>query len=136
VEEEKDDLRDAPEYTEYARRALRTGNLALDDGDWVGAINRSYYAIFYAANAVLELQGLERNKHSGVLSLFRQKYVKTGLIEVEYSQIYGTAFEARNESDYERTEFPSQEDARKAIEGAERFVARVEKLLEELKKKK
>lgn len=136
MEEEKDDLRDAPEYTEYARRALRTGNLALDDGDWVGAINRSYYAIFYAANAVLELQGLERNKHSGVLSLFRQKYVKTGLIEVEYSQIYGTAFEARNESDYERTEFPSQEDARKAIEGAERFVARVEKLLEELKKKK
>ncbi|MBI4631512.1 MAG: HEPN domain-containing protein [Chloroflexi bacterium] len=136
MEEEKDDLRDAPEYTEYAHRALRTGHLALDDGDWVGAINRSYYAIFYSANAVLELQGLERNKHSGVLSLFRQKYVKTGLIEVEYSQIYGTAFEARNESDYERAEFPSQEDARKAIDGAERFVARVEKLLEELKKKK
>src|SRR3972149_9305736 len=99
-----DEPKDSPEYMDYARRVLRTGKLALDDGDWVSAINRAYYAIFYAANAVLELQGLERNKHSGVLSLFRQKYVKTGLIEVEYSQIYGTAFEARNESDYERAE--------------------------------
>jgi len=128
-----DEPKDSPEYMDYARRVLRTGKLALDDGDWVSAINRAYYAIFYAANAVLELEGLERSKHSGVLSLFRQKYVKTGKIEVEYSDIYGQAFDARNEGDYERPKFPDRDQAKQAIEGAEKFVARIEKLLGELK---
>lgn len=92
-----DEIKDAPEYMDYARRALRTGKLALDDGDLVGAINRAYYAIFYAANAVLELAGLQRNKHSGVLALFREKHVKTGKIETDFSDIYGQAFESRQE---------------------------------------
>lgn len=116
---------------DYARRVLRTAQLAFDDGDWVSAINRAYYAIFYAANAVLELEGLERSKHSGVLALFREKYVKTEKIEKEFSTIYGDAFESRNESDYQRLSFPSKGEAEKAIEGARRFVDRVEKLLSE-----
>lgn len=131
-----DELKDAPEYLDYARRVLRTGKLALDDGDWVSAINRAYYAVFYAANAVLELDGLQRSKHSGVMSLFREKYVKTGKIEGDYSDIYGQAFESRQESDYERTEFPSQEDAKVAVERAERFVARIEKFLDDRGKEK
>ncbi len=129
-----DELKDAPEYVDYARRALRTGKLALDDGDLVGAINRAYYAIFYAANAVLELAGLQRNKHSGVLALFREKYVKTGKMETEFSDIYGQAFESRQEGDYERAKFPGKDDAHAALERAERFVARIEKYLNELKK--
>jgi uncharacterized protein (UPF0332 family) len=124
-----DELKDAPEYMDYSRRALRTARLAFDDGDWVGAINRAYYAIFYAANAVLELEGLERSKHSGVLALFRQRYIKTGIIEPEFSVIYGKAFESRSEGDYERAKFPSQADAVQAIEGARRFVERIEQFL-------
>ena len=128
-----DDAIDAPEYVDYARRALRTGQLAFEDGDWVGAINRAYYAIFYAANATLELQGLERSKHSGVMSVFREKYVKTGKIESEYSDVYGQAFVSRQKGDYERVKLPTREEAEKAIQGAERFVARIEKFLGEQK---
>ena len=124
-----DKLEEMPEYMDYSRRALRTAHLAFDDDDWVGAINRAYYAIFYAANAVLELEGLERSKHSGVLGLFRQRYIKTGLIEPEFSVIYGKAFESRSEGDYERTKFPSQADAQQAIEGAQRFVERIDRFL-------
>lgn len=116
---------------DYAHRALRTARLAFGDGDWVGAINRAYYAIFYAANAVLELEGLERSKHSHVLSLFRQMHVKSGQIETEFSDIYGQAFQSRNQGDYERTKFPEKSQAENAIEGAERFVARIGKLLRE-----
>jgi len=57
----------------------------------------SILRIFYAANAMLELDGLERSKHSAVLALFRQRYIKTGLIETEFSSIYAKAFESRNE---------------------------------------
>ena len=122
-----------PEYMDYARRALQSAKLLFDDADWVGVINRAYYAIFYSANAVLEMEGLERSKHSGVLALFRQKYVKTGQIEAEFSKIYGEAFESRNESDYQRISFPSRSEAEKAIDSAQRFVERIEKLLGEQK---
>ncbi|MBF8282850.1 MAG: hypothetical protein HW378_1765 [Anaerolineales bacterium] len=122
-----------PEYMDYARRALQSARLLFDDGDRVGVINRAYYAIFYAANAVLEMEGLERSKHSGVLAVFRQKYVKTGQIEAEFSKIYGEAFESRNESDYQRISFPSRSEAEKAIDSAQRFVERIEKLLGEQK---
>lgn len=124
-----DELKDAPQYMDYAKRALRTAQVVYEDGDWVAAVNRAYYAIFYAANAMLELEGLERSKHFGVISLFRQKYVKTGLIEIEYSDIYGQAIDTRNEGDYERSSFPSQAEAKKMIEGAQQFVARIEKFL-------
>jgi uncharacterized protein (UPF0332 family) len=126
-----DEFKEAPTYMDYAQRALRSARLNFDDGDNVGGINRAYYAVFYAANAVLELEGLERSKHSGVMSLFRQKYVKTGLIEAEYSDIYGQAFDTRMEGDYEKARFPSREEAEKSIVGAEKFVARIEKFLSE-----
>jgi uncharacterized protein (UPF0332 family) len=52
------------------------------------AVNRAYYAIFYAANALLATQGLSRSKHSGVIAAFRQHFVKPGQIEDEYGLIY------------------------------------------------
>jgi uncharacterized protein (UPF0332 family) len=129
-----DELKDAPEYIDYARQALASAKLLFDNGDWVGATNRAYYAIFYAANAVLDLEGLQRSKHSHVMGLFRQKYVKTSKVEVEFSDIYGKAFTLRNEGDYERAKVPEQAQVEISIERARRFVERIEKLIEELKR--
>ena len=88
-------------YLASARQALLTAQSNLDAGDLVSSVNRSYYAIFYAANALLERDGLQRSKHSGVLALFRENYVKTGQIEPEFSDLYGQAFDTRIESDYD-----------------------------------
>jgi len=60
-----------------ADRMLRTAYLALDDDDYASAVNRAYYAVFYAANAALTTRGIERSKHSGVLAEFRSQFVKT-----------------------------------------------------------
>ena len=67
------------EYLARAHRVLKTGNLALADGDYITAVNRAYYAIFYSANALLTTKGLERSKHSGVIAAFRQHFVKIGI---------------------------------------------------------
>jgi uncharacterized protein len=119
----------APEYLDYAHRALRTARLAFDDGDMVGAINRADYAIFYAGNAMLELEGLERSKHSHVLSVFWQKYVKTEMIAVEYGDIYGQGFQSRNQGDYERAKFPDPSQAENALREAKKFVDRIAEFL-------
>jgi len=114
-----------------ARRMLRTAWLAFEDGDHASAVNRAYYAIFYAANAALSTRNLELHKHTGVISEFRLQFVKTGLIEPEYSAFYGDTMDARHTSDYDFVVDVEQERAESAIDEAERFVARIERFLQE-----
>ena len=51
------------------------------------AITRAYYAMFYAASALLASEGISRSKHSGVHSAFGERFVKGGPIEAEYAKM-------------------------------------------------
>lgn len=112
-------------YLARAQQMLRTGQKVLEDGDYITAVNRAYYAVFYAANALLATQGLERSKHSGVIAAFRQHFVKTGLIEAEYSDFYGVLLEDRQRGDYDELEILDYEIARRDLDRARRFVERI-----------
>lgn len=68
-------------YIDRARLALQQSKDNLDLGHYDVAVSRAYYAMFYAATALLHSQGISRKKHSGVHSAFGQQFVKTGLIE-------------------------------------------------------
>ena len=117
-------------YIVRARQAVATGRLVLTHEDYIAVVNRAYYAIFYAANALLASKGLERSKHSGVIAAFRQHFVKTGLIEPEFSDFYGQSMDERHNADYE-LEMLSYETASENLDHAERFLRRVEDLLTE-----
>ena len=119
------------EYLGRAHRALKTGRLALADQDYIAAVNRAYYAIFYAANALLATKGLERSKHSGVIAAFREHFVKTGLIEAEYSRLYGATMDDRHLGDYSFEEL-THEKAQRDLEWAEHFVKRIVQALQEI----
>ena len=88
-------------YMDAAHEALAGSKFNLDGGYYAIAVNRAYYAVFYAANALLVTKGLARGKHSGTISAFRQSFVKPGLIEPEYSEIYGSLMDDRHVSDYD-----------------------------------
>ena len=95
------------------------------------AVNRAYYAFFYAASALLLTLELTRSKHSGVLAAFREQYVKPGLFPVEDSITYGEAFELRNISDYEILGNIDHDQAIVVIENANQFVDRCNAFLKE-----
>ena len=114
-----------------ARRTLRTARLVLNDEDYASAVNRAYYVIFYAANAALSTQNVEQHKHTGVISEFRLRFIKTGLIEREYSAFYGDTMDARHDSDYDFVTETERERAESAIADAEQFVTRIERFLRE-----
>ena len=116
-------------YIKEAREMLEVAQLNLDNDFYPSSINRAYYAVFYAANALLATKGMTRGKHSGVISAFRQHFIKTGLIDVEFSRIYGRLLEDRNESDYAIVNTISKNDAELDLNEARRFVAEVEKWL-------
>ena len=118
-------------YMERAHQTLEVAAHNLDDGFYAAAVNRAYYAVFYAANAMLSTQGLARSKHSGVISAFRELFVKPGLIEAEYSRTYGRVMDDRHLGDYEIKRTITAGRAQEDLDGAQRFVSRVETHLKE-----
>jgi len=113
-------------YLEASHEALAVSQYNLEGGYYGTAVNRAYYAVFYAANAALATQGLARGKHSGTISAFRQFFVKPGMIEPEYSDIYGSLMDDRHISDYDMDTRIEPERAESDVQGARRFVARIE----------
>lgn len=118
-------------YLAHSRQAVETGKLVMAHEDYITAVNRAYYAIFYAANALLATKGLERSKHSGVIAAFRQHFVKTGIIEPEFSRFYGAVMDERHAGDYDLVQLDF-ESASRHLENATQFLNRVEQALQEI----
>jgi uncharacterized protein (UPF0332 family) len=118
-------------YMQHARQMLDVAAHNLTHGFYGSAVNRSYYAIFYAANALLRTKGIIRSKHSGVIAAFRQHFVKPELIEVQFSRAYGRVMDDRHVSDYDVETSTEQERAQTDLEDARRFVGWVEQHLTE-----
>jgi HEPN domain len=63
-------------------------------------VNRLYYAAFYAARALLATRDVDAARHSGLITVFQQHFVKTGLVPAETGKVLARAFEKRQASDY------------------------------------
>ena len=57
---------------------------------WNTAINRMYYACFYAVGALLVSRNVEASSHSGTRLQFGQHFIKTGLINKKIIQFYNS----------------------------------------------
>ena len=96
------------------------------------AVNRSYYSIFHAMRAILALDKYDSKKHSGIISEFRLRYIKTGKFPKQFSVIIGNAFEIRNESDYEDFYIVAESEAIQQINNARLFLKAVEEYITRL----
>jgi len=118
-------------YLEHAQRDLDAAQSNLETGFFHIVISRAYYAMFYAAHALLASKDITRSKHSGVQSAFGEYFVKTNLIEKEYARTFGNAFSNRLLSDYDAIFTTEKSMAEAILHDAEQFVARVEKYFTE-----
>ena len=117
-------------YMNSAWQALRTAESEFGQGaDYLVVANRAYYAIFYAANAMLATRGLQHSKHPGVLASFRDLFIKTGEIETSYIRDYEETMKRRHVSDYDLNSIINADFVRVGLEAAQRFTSRVERYL-------
>lgn len=107
---------------EKAEQCLRSADLLINAGDYSGAANRCYYAVFHGMRAVLALEARDFSKHSGVISYFRKTYIKTGMFPIEASDIIGDAFELRSDSDYDDDYETTKDEAVELAEKVKLFV--------------
>ncbi len=116
-----------------AHRYLNSAEVLCQQRDYDSAISRLYYAMFYAAEALLFFSGLTFSSHRGVISAFAQQFVKTQRLPPEMHQWLREGFEKRQVSDYEFALTISEADVDDLKSKAERFLVQIEALLEKLK---
>lgn len=109
-----------------AKDLISQSKLLFENQKYDGSINRSYYAIFNAIRSLLALLKIDSSKHTGVLSFFDKHFVKTGIFEKEYSQIAHSAFDTRQDNDYEDFYVPSKEESKKQLSEANKFIEEIE----------
>ena len=112
-----------------AKENLIEAEDSSNQGHFALAVNRSYYAMFTSARALLALKELDSSKHSGVVSLFNQHIVKPGLFPADFSKLLREAKGLREDADYGDFVKVTAEDARQQIENAHTFVEEAEKAL-------
>ena len=85
---------------------IEKANAALDDIRkvlplelWSIIANRMYYALYYAASALLIHDGHKVGTHKGVIALFNLKYVKEGPLSREDGALFSNIFAFRQGSD-------------------------------------
>lgn len=112
-----------------AHETLAAASVLEDGHFYFSAINRLYYACFYAVTALLASRGLASSKHSG-LSLFNRHFVKTGIIDKELGKIYGNLFDTRHEGDYADFATFTPKELAELHEAAANFIEKVSRLIE------
>ena len=68
---------------ETSKDTLKSAKILYEAGEYKGANNRAYYAIFHAINAIHALSGKAYKRHKDTIGNFNREYVKT---EILFSQ--------------------------------------------------
>lgn len=98
---------------ERARETLGDAQVLLaNQRSPVSIVNRAYYAMFYASLALLITIGRDSSKHSGVIALIDQHFIKLGILPKEMGKFLHKAFDMRQSGDYEKDVDLTMEDAR------------------------
>ena len=128
-----------PELAALAKHRMAQAHETLAEAEQLlasqafrGAVNRLYYAAFYAARALLATRDMDAARHSGLITLFQQHFVKTGLVPAETGKVLARAFEKRQTSDYGDFATIDAADAQDLSGAVHAFVNACGELLERL----
>lgn len=115
---------------ERAAESLEAARLMRDNGMLTSAMNRIYYAMFYAVQAVLITKDASFSKHGQVKGYFNKEFVHKCLFSVQMGKIYNKAFEYRQKFDYVDFEVPTTDMLDEFVEHAKDFIGEVRLFLE------
>lgn len=111
-----------------AHDTLSEARLLMDASFFNAAINRLYYACYYAAVALLLKYDYQTQSHKGVKSLLGLHFVSTGLLSMNAGKTFSTLFEKRQSGDYDDFVYCDKEMLDELYPRTEIFVDEVARL--------
>jgi uncharacterized protein (UPF0332 family) len=115
-----------------SKEKLGAAKILLENDKLKDSISRSYYAMFTAARALLATKHLDSSKHTGVVSLFNQHFVKEGIVANDFGRMLMKGKDLRQDGDYKDFIEISMEEAQEQYSNAEQFIGQIEDTLTHL----
>lgn len=120
---------------EKAFRALEQAQGVIILKYWETIANRLYYAAYNAISALLIANGDTAQTHSGVIHLFGQHFIKTGVFPAEMGRLYHKLFTMRQTGDYDDTYGLVEEDVMPYVEPTKELIEQTTELAKKLLEK-
>lgn len=121
---------EARQFLKKADHPLEVAESLLADGYHSDAASKIYYAMFYAAQALLKSEGIDVIKHSAVESAFGYYFAKPGRVDVKYHRMLIDARKIREIADYDIQEEVVQPAVTLKLEEGKAFVTMIKKHLD------
>ncbi len=118
------------EWIARAKESLAEARALVSADHLIGAVNRIYYACFYAVTALLHSEGLGSSKHSGAMALFDLHFVRPHRVPTELGRFYHQLFDRRQRGDYTILVSYDRADVADWLRQAEGFVEAIAALLQ------
>lgn len=90
-----------------AQETFAEAQMLFEGNHWGGAVNRIYYALFYAVSALALAHDFTTSSHTQLRGYFNREFVKTGIVALEMGTLYHLAYDNRTTGDY--ADFPTFE---------------------------
>ncbi len=112
-----------------ARSTLNEVSVLIDNELWNTAVNRLYYACYYAVIALLLHNRIKAQTHGGVRQMFGLHFIKTGIVDKELGKFYSDIFDKRQTGDYDDFVDYKKEDVIDLIQPANSLIEKIENLI-------
>ena len=116
-----------------AKETLAEVEVQINNKLFHTAVNRLYYACFYAVSALLLNNEIKARKHSGVKQMFGLHFISTGRINEELGSFYTNIFNKRQKGDYEDFVYFTADEIIDLSIPAGKLISRIEEILSENK---
>lgn len=112
-----------------ADRYLVTADVLVREGDYESSVSRSYYAMFFSAQALLLSKDLSYSSHKMTISAFGEHFIKTGIFTKDMGKDFNKAFDRRQISDYNHEFIIDKSEAEEIVVSGKSFVNKIKEHL-------
>ena len=114
---------------ERADETILEAKLLANEAHYNAAVNRLYYACFYATTALLVENGFATSSHAGVKTMLGLNFVSKGLLSTEHGKTFSRLFEIRHSGDYDDFVYCDKEMVDEYTPKAEKYIEAIKTLL-------
>ena len=112
-----------------AKETLADADGLIKNGSYNSAVNRLYYACYYAVIALLVKNGINAQTHQGVIQMFSLHFIVNNKIDKRHSIFYGKLFNSRISGDYDDFVRYDYEMVASLQSKAKKFITEIENLI-------
>ena len=106
-----------------ADESVKAARLLGAEGYWDFAASRAYYAMFYAAEALLLEKGFSFSSHSAVIAAFGREFAKPNVLDPKLHRYLIDGQDLRNAGDYDIGPAVNEAQVKEILGWADEMVA-------------